>query len=63
MKILFFVFAAIVAASEASELNRESLFDSVDEFVTAVKAFQPAASKGELASLFTILDRDEGEQG
>ena len=52
-KILFFALGAFIAPTEASELNRESLFDSVEEFVTAVKAFQSAASKGGLASLFT----------
>jgi hypothetical protein len=43
---LFFGLAAFVAVTEGSELNRESVFDSIDEFVTAVKAFQPAVSKG-----------------
>ena len=31
--------------------------------MTAVKAFQPAASKGKLSALFTISDRGEDEQG
>ena len=61
--LLFFGPAAFIAATEASELNRESLFDSVDEFVNAVRAFQPAASKGELASLFRISDRAEDDRG
>jgi hypothetical protein len=62
-KILFFALGAFIAATEASELNRESLFDSVEEFVTAVKAFQPAASKGELASLFTIPEMGHENPG
>jgi len=61
--ILFFALGAFIAATEASELNRESLFDSVEEFVTAVKAFQPAASKGGLASLFTIREMGHENPG
>jgi hypothetical protein len=37
------------------------VFDSVDAFVATVKAFQPAASRGDLSSLFTISDRDLDE--
>src|SRR5262249_51208936 len=59
---LFFGLSAFVAATEASDLNRESWFNSVDEFVESVKAFQPAASKGKLTSLFTIPDRGEDDQ-
>ena len=44
--LVFFTLTAFVAATEVSELSRDSVFDSIDEFVTAVKAFQPAASKG-----------------
>src|SRR5262245_50001733 len=62
-KILFSALGAFIAATEAAELNRESLFDSVEEFVTAVKAFQPAASKGELASLFTIPEMGHENPG
>ena len=43
--LLFIAFATLVLATEKSELNRKSTFDSVDGFVTAMKAFQPAASK------------------
>jgi hypothetical protein len=52
--ILFIALAGLVLATEESELNRKSVFDSVDRFVIAIKAFQPSASKAELASLFTI---------
>ena len=52
--LLFFGRAAFVAVTKGSEPTRESVFDSVDGFVTTVKAFQPAATKGTLASLFTI---------
>jgi hypothetical protein len=62
-KILFFALGAFIAATEASELNRESLFDSVEEFLTAVKAFQPVASKGGLASLFTIPEMGHENPG
>jgi hypothetical protein len=61
MTILFFALAAFVSATEGSELNHESVFDSVDAFVATVKAFQPAASRGDLSSLFTISDRDLDE--
>jgi len=61
--LLFFSLAALVAATEGSEMNCDSVFDSVEGFVTAVKAFQPAASKGKLSALFTISDRGEDEQG
>jgi hypothetical protein len=52
--LLFFELAAVIGVIEGSELNRESVFDSVDGFVIALKEFQPVASKGKLASLFTI---------
>ena len=61
--LLFFSVTAFVAATEGSELSCDSVFDSIDKFVTAVKAFQPAASKGKLSALFTISDRGEDEQG
>jgi len=38
--LLFFSVTAFVAATEGSELSCDSVFDSVGEFVTAVKAFQ-----------------------
>jgi hypothetical protein len=43
--VLFFALAAVIGVIEGSELNRESVFDSVDGFVTALKAFQPVATK------------------
>ena len=59
--ILFIAIATVVLATEKSELNRKSMFDSVDGFMTGMKAFQPSASKGDLSLLFTISDRDEDE--
>jgi hypothetical protein len=53
-ELLFVGLAAFAALTEGSELNRDSVFDSVDGFVTTMKAFQPAATKGKLAFLFTI---------
>jgi hypothetical protein len=41
MALLFFGVAAFVAVTKGSEPTRESLFDSVNRFVTTVKAFQP----------------------
>ena len=58
--ILFFGVAAFVAVTKGSEPTRESVFDSVDRFMTTVKAFQPAATKGTLASLFTIPEMGGG---
>jgi hypothetical protein len=57
--LLFLGLAVFVAVIKGSELNRESVFDSIDESVTAVKAFQPAVSKGRLAEVFTISERDD----
>ncbi|MFL6597702.1 MAG: hypothetical protein ACJ8KF_07020 [Chthoniobacterales bacterium] len=53
-ELLFVGLAAFAALTEGSELNRDSVFDSVDGFVTTMKAFQPGATKGKLAFLFTI---------
>ena len=61
--ILFIAFATLVLATEGPELNRKSVLDSVDRFVTAMKVFQPATSKGELASLFTIPEMGEENRG
>jgi hypothetical protein len=61
--LLFFGLAAFVADTEGSELNRESGFDSVEGFVTAIKAFQPADSKSKLASLFTIPEMGNENPG
>jgi hypothetical protein len=61
--VLFFALAAVIGVIEGSELNRESVFDSVDGFVTALKAFQPVASKGKLASLFTIPEMGAENRG
>jgi hypothetical protein len=60
---LSFALAALVLRTDASELNRESVFDSVEGFVTAVKAFQPAASKRDLSSLFMIPEMGEDNHG
>ena len=60
--LLFSGLAAFAVVTEASELNRDSVFDSVDEFVTAMKAFRPAASNGKLSALFTTTDRGDDEQ-
>src|SRR5207247_3820596 len=58
---LFIAIVTVVLATEKSELNRKSMCDSVDGFITAMKTFQPSASKGDLSLLFTISDRDEDE--
>jgi hypothetical protein len=60
---LFFGLAAFVAVTEGSELNRESVFDSVDGFVTTIKAFEPVATKGKLTSLFTISEMGAENRG
>jgi hypothetical protein len=61
--LLFFGLAAFVAVTEGSEPNRESVFDSVGRFVTAIKAFQPSATKSKLASLFTIPEMGHENPG
>lgn len=59
--LLFPGLAAFAALTEGSELNRDSVFDSVDGFVTTMKAFQPAASKGKLTFLFRICAESRGK--
>lgn len=59
--LLFPGLAAFAALTEGSELNRDSVFDSVDGFVTTMKAFQPAATKGKLTFLFTISEMGCGK--
>jgi len=61
--LLFFGLVAFMALTEGSELNRDLVFDSVEGFVTTVKAFQPAATKGKLASLFTIPEMGAENRG
>jgi hypothetical protein len=61
--LLFFGLVAFVELTEGSELNRDSVFDSVEGFVTTVKTFQPAATKGKLASLFTIPEMGAENRG
>ena len=61
--LLFFGLAAFVALTQVPELNRDSVFDSIDGFVTTVKAFQPAATNGKLASLFTIPEMGAENRG
>jgi hypothetical protein len=43
-------------------VSRDSVFDWIKEFVTAVKAFQLPGSKGKLAAVFTISDRDDEQR-
>jgi len=61
--ILFVALTELVLATDQSELNRKSVFDSVDGFVTAIKSFQPSATEGELASLFTIPEMGAENRG
>src|SRR2546428_7032373 len=50
-------------SSHAAEFTRQSAFDSVESFVTAAKAFQPAATQGQLSSLFMIPEMGETNHG
>ena len=61
--LLFPGLAAFAALTGGSELNRDSVFDSVDGFVTTMKAFQPAASKGKLTFLFRISEMGAESRG
>jgi hypothetical protein len=61
--VLFIALAGRVLATEPPELSRKSVFDSIDRFVTAIKAFQPSASKGDLASLFVIPEMGADNRG
>jgi len=61
--ILALAFAALVLPMNAAEFDRQSAFVSVEAFVTAAKAFQPASAKGDLSSLFTIPEMGEDNHG
>ena len=61
--LLFFGLASAVALTEGSDQNRDSVFVSIDGFVVTVKAFQPTANKGKLASLFTIAEMGAENRG
>jgi hypothetical protein len=61
--IVAFALCVGLCSSDAAEFTRQSAFDSVESFVTAAKAFQPAAAKGELSSLFIIPEMGETNHG
>jgi hypothetical protein len=63
LTLLLVGLSAFAALTEGSGLNRESVFDSVDAFVNAIKALQPAATKSDLASLFTIPEMGAENRG
>jgi len=50
-----------VLCTNAADFARWSAFESVDAFVGAAKAFQPAKSKSDLSALFTARDRGQTE--
>lgn len=61
--ILALALAALLLPTHAAEFGRHSAFPSVEAFVTAAKAFQPAATKGGLSSLFSIPEMGEENHG
>src|SRR5947208_16426728 len=61
--IVAFALCTVLGSSHAAEFTRQSAFDSVESFVAAAKAFQPAVTEGELSSLFMIPEMGETNHG
>lgn len=61
--IVAFALCTVLGASHAAEFTRQSVFDSLESFVAAAKAFQPAAARGELSSLFAVPEMGETNHG
>lgn len=61
--ILTLAFAALVLPARAAEFDRRSAFASIEVFVTAAKAFQPATTQGDLSALFTMPEMGEENHG
>jgi hypothetical protein len=53
--------AAFLLAARAGDLTRSSVFESVEAFVTAATAFQPATTKSDLSALFTVPELGQPE--
>lgn len=52
---------ASILRADAGDFARSSAFDSVEAFVAAAKAFQPATTKSDLSALFTVRELGEPE--
>jgi hypothetical protein len=52
---------ALVLQASAADFTRAASFDSVDAFVVAAKAFQPATSTSDLSALFTVRELGQPE--
>jgi len=57
--ILLLVLSA--ASSLAADFGRQSAFESVEAFVAAAAAFQPATTKSDLSALFTVPELGQPE--
>ncbi len=58
MKTTLFVllFGASILRAESADFARSGKFESVDAFVAAATAFQPATHKSDLTALFTVKE-------
>lgn len=54
--IIALIVGAIIPGANGGELRGSSTFGSVQEFVSAVGAFKPAAVNGDFSALFTVPD-------
>ena len=54
-------FAMLGPCLHAADFTRWSIFDSVDAFVAAAKAFKPANAKTDMSALFTVRDLGQRE--
>lgn len=63
MRTAFLAFAIGVSVlrADAGDFSRASAFESVEAFVAAATAFQPAATKSDLAALFTVRELGQPE--
>jgi hypothetical protein len=59
--VLALAFAALLLPTHAADFGRQSVFESVEAFVAAAVAFQPATTKSDLSALFTVPELGQAE--
>jgi hypothetical protein len=52
---------ALILRADAGDFARSSAFESVEAFVAAATAFQPATTKSDLSALFTVRELGQPE--
>jgi hypothetical protein len=60
-EILAFAVAASVLRADAGDFARSSTFKTVEDFVEAATAFQPATGKSDLSALFMVRELGQPE--